>query len=112
MAELVAPADLQLAEISEVAPNATVGVGRALFEQMRVTMTARIARERLFVVAHMLVHLFADRARVADDESMKRRHVGDEAFLENLIDMTHGALFAPVRGTRACGRVLRSSGHP
>jgi AcrR family transcriptional regulator len=100
MAELVAAPDMPLAEISDIAPAASVGAGRALLEHMMKLMPPRIARERLFVATHMLVHLYADRARVTADEKARRRHVGAEVFIENLIDMTHGALFAPARDTK------------
>jgi len=95
MSELVAVPDFPLAEISEIAPGPSLDAGRLLLLQMMAKMSPRIARERLFVAAHMLVHLYADRARVAEDDSMKRRHVGASTFIDNLIDMTYGALFAP-----------------
>jgi AcrR family transcriptional regulator len=100
MSELVAVPDMPLAEISSIAPGAGIDAGRLLLVEMTKTMSIRIARERLFVAAHMLVHLYADRARVAEDDTMKRKHVGDGTFIENLIDMIYGALFAPADDAR------------
>jgi hypothetical protein len=96
MSELVAVPELPLGEISELAPGASIDAGQLLVKKATKTMPPRLARERLFVAAHMLVHLYADRARVAEDDTMKRRHVGSSAFIENVVDMTYGALFAPV----------------
>jgi hypothetical protein len=38
----------------------------------------------------------ADRARLDDDPAGSRTHVPGDVFVENLVDMVTGALFAPL----------------
>jgi hypothetical protein len=59
-------------------------------------MPPAFARERLIVLAQSSVQSAADYARMQDNPSESRRHLKPRAFVENLIDMRTGALFAPV----------------
>jgi len=59
-------------------------------------MPTAYARERLIVLAQSSVYAAADYARLADNPAESRRHLKAKAFIENLIDMRTGALFAPV----------------
>ena len=68
---------------------------RALVELTR-GMPADLATERLLSLALIAVHLCANRARIDDDPKQSRAHVPDDVFVENLVDMTTAALFAPV----------------
>jgi AcrR family transcriptional regulator len=96
MAELASLPDLHLKEMASVAPDAGIRAGAELFEQLRRTMPSALARERLIVLAQSSVHTAADYARLQDNPTDSRRHLKPNAFIENLIDMRTGALFAPV----------------
>ena len=77
--------------------------------------------ERMVVLAQFAVHLCADRSRLEDSPGASRLHAPSELFVENLIDMVNGALFAPVghvaRGVRVeprfePQRVIEVDGRP
>ena len=96
MADLASLPDLHLNEMLAVTPKAGLLAGAALFDQLRLSMPPRYARERLVMLAQSSVHAAADYARMCDDPTESRRHLSAAAFIENLVDMTTGALFAPV----------------
>jgi hypothetical protein len=102
-------------DMRDYAPSAAVDVATKLFERMRREMPTLIAAERLIVTAQSIIHFCADRARILDDADAARRHVGNRLFVDNLIDIIYGALFAPVSAaaaevaaeTASAGRDLR-----
>ncbi len=50
----------------------------------------------MVLVAQIVVRSGADRARLIEEHEDGARISSDEFFVENLIDMVHGGLFAPV----------------
>ena len=96
MAELGQVPDLRLDQMAHAAPPAAQAAGAVLYELLTLEMPAELATERLVALALIAVHLCANRARLDDDPEQSRAHVDDEAFVENLVDMTTAAIFAPV----------------
>jgi AcrR family transcriptional regulator len=96
MSNLASAADLHLTEFVSAAPPTSVAVGNLLFTLLVAQMPRGVATERLFAVARSATHIVADQARLVDDPTARRPIVDDEVFVENLVDMAHGALFAPV----------------
>jgi AcrR family transcriptional regulator len=98
---LGASPELNVQDMMSAAPAPAVIVGRSLFERLRGQLPDALAAERMMVLAQNAVHICADRARLEDDPAVSRRYVPSEVFVENLVDMTVGALFAPVSTTLA-----------
>jgi AcrR family transcriptional regulator len=96
MGELAAAPDVPLNKMIPITPAAGVEAGRALYRLMKATIPERVASERIFVAARIVVYMCADRARFEDDPVAKRRTIPVKLFSENLVDMVCGALFAPV----------------
>jgi AcrR family transcriptional regulator len=101
MAELSALPDLRANEMLSIAPAPAVEVGGTLFGQLCDHMPRTLAARRMVVLAQSAVQMCADRARIADadtgeDTGIMRQALPMAAFTENLIDITQGALFAPV----------------
>jgi AcrR family transcriptional regulator len=94
MSDLLQRPDLHLTQMVSVAPEIAQKVGTALYTQLLDSMPAAIAQERIVTLAQMSLHLCADRARVEDDPTGTRTHVPGDVFVENLVDMVFGALFA------------------
>lgn len=109
MAELVTSPDMPLDVMAALAPPASRSAGRALRAQMRNTMSERIANERLFVNARTLVHQYGDRAVIENEPLEKRRHLPSGVWVQNLVDMVLGALFAPVGSRTEVPRVTHKS---
>ncbi len=95
MSNLASAPALRLREFVSYAPPTSVKVGNILFTQLAAGMPRVVATERLFSVARSATHIAADRARIMDMPDTPLR-VDDELFVENLVDMAVGALFAPV----------------
>jgi hypothetical protein len=94
--ELSTRPDLETKTILERAPDHALSVGNDLFEMMRQQMTNDLAVERLFTVSLSFASICADRARVEDATEPGRKHIDLDRWVENLVDMANGALFAPV----------------
>jgi AcrR family transcriptional regulator len=95
MSDLLQRPDLHVQEMISSAPEIATKTGTALYEQLAARMPAEIAQERIVTLAQTSLHLCADRARVEDDPTGTRVHVPGPMFVENLVDMVCGALFAP-----------------
>jgi AcrR family transcriptional regulator len=100
-AELAARPELELRELIDNAPQSALAAGGVLFDQLCGHLPHDVALERLMAVSQATLHICADRARVEDAEGQTGdAHAGRldlGAWIENLIDMACGALFAPVR---------------
>jgi hypothetical protein len=79
-----------------IAPPAAQKAGAVLYEQLVALLPPSLARERIVALAQISVHMCADRARLEDDPGESRAHVPGDVFVENLVDMVTGALFAPL----------------
>jgi AcrR family transcriptional regulator len=100
MADLGALPDLHLKEMAVVTPDAGLRAGAALYQLLESAVPAKLARERIIMMAQMSVHACADYARLLDEGTEIRPHLDVESFTNNLIDMLFGALFAPARPDR------------
>ena len=58
----------------------------------------------MVVLAQSTVHICGDRARLEDAGERSRKYVSNEVFVENLIDMVAGALFAPALTSRSVSK--------
>lgn len=96
MADLAALPDLYLGEMVFVTPDAGVRAGRALFQALERTLPPVLARERVMRMVQTAVHLCANYARLVDNPDRDGDRVAPEVFIENLVDMVHGALFTPM----------------
>jgi AcrR family transcriptional regulator len=96
MAELGTAPEMRLIRMVTFAPNAALAAGNALYERLEQSLPGIIAAERMVITAQSMVHVCADRARLIDDPTRSTRAVSNEVFLQNLIDMTWGALSAPM----------------
>ena len=97
MAELGEDPDVRLPMMLQLAPAASIEAGRALHARIARKLPAEIAGERMFILTRMAVNVCADRARAVDDPARKKSQLPAEVFIENLVDMVQGALFAPAR---------------
>jgi AcrR family transcriptional regulator len=106
MAELGQLPDLRLDQMALAAPPAAQEAGGLLYRLLTEVMPSELARERLVALALIAVHLCANRARLHDDPERSRAHVDDDVFVDNLVDMTTAALFAPTEpsGRARCTR--------
>ena len=96
MADLGQAPDLRLNQMVMIAPPAAQKAGAVLYEQLVVRIPPSLARERIVALAQIAVHMCADRARLEDNPKGSRAHVAGDLFVENLVDMVTGALFAPL----------------
>jgi AcrR family transcriptional regulator len=102
MGELSALPDLRADEMQAFAPEPAVLASMQLFGTLCEQMPRIVARRRIVVLVQSAVQICADRARIADeDAAVARRALPMGAFTENLVDMIHGALFAPVSAATA-----------
>jgi AcrR family transcriptional regulator len=97
MADFGQAPNLRLKQMVVVAPPAAQKAGAELYDQLIREIPADLARERIVAMAQIAVHMCADRARLEDEPDGSRRHVPGPVFVENLVDMVTGALFAPHR---------------
>ena len=96
MGDLGAEPELEPGDMALIAPEPALLVSRRLYDRLAEAMPPEVAVERMVVLAQFAVHLCADRARLEDSAGASRAHAPRELFVENLIDMVNGALFAPV----------------
>jgi AcrR family transcriptional regulator len=95
ISDLGAEPDLEVTEMAMLAPEPALLVSARLYERLAQIVSPTVAVERMVVLAQCTVHICADRARLVDSPEASRPHVSSEVFVENLIDMVTGALFAP-----------------
>lgn len=96
MGDLGAEPELEPGEMANIAPEPALLVSRRLYDRLAGSMPPEVAVERMVILAQFAVHLCADRARLEDSAGLSRAHAPREMFVENLVDMVNGALFAPV----------------
>ena len=96
MGDLGAEPELEPNEMALLAPEPALRVSRRLYERLSSSVPEDVALERMIVLAQSAVHLCADRARLEDAPGDRRTYAPNELFVENLVDMVTGALFAPV----------------
>jgi AcrR family transcriptional regulator len=94
-AELGTRPKMRLIEMVTFAPSAALAAGNALYERLRQDLPDEVAAERMILAAQAMVHLCADRARLIDDPERRAGAVSDAVYVENLVDMTYGALSVP-----------------
>ncbi len=96
MGDLGAAPELEAGDMAQIAPEPALLVSRRLYDRLATSVPPEVALERMVVLAQFAVHLCADRARLEDSPAESRAHAPTDLFVENLIDMVNGALFAPV----------------
>jgi AcrR family transcriptional regulator len=94
MSDLMQRPDLRITQMVSEAPEIAQKVGAALYLQLCESMSPAIAQQRIVTLVQMSLYLCADRARVEDDHRATRMHLEGPVFVENLVDMVYGALFA------------------
>src|SRR5262249_47385297 len=99
MSELATAPEVRLNDMAALTPSRGAEAGQLLHGQIAQDAPSAIARERILLCARIVVGVSADRARAIDDVATKNKQLPDEVFVENLIDMIGGALFAPVSGS-------------
>jgi AcrR family transcriptional regulator len=95
ISDLGAAPDLEASQMALLAPEPALRVSYKLYELLADLVEPAVATERMVVLAQSTVHICGDRARLEDAGDRSRKHVSNEVFVENLIDMVAGALFAP-----------------
>jgi hypothetical protein len=79
-----------------LAPKPALDISILLFGELEKRMPRAIAAERMVLLAQNAVQICAGRARIEERQDVARPHLAMSVFVENLVDMIHGALFAPV----------------
>jgi AcrR family transcriptional regulator len=95
ISDLGAEPDLEASEMALLAPEPALRVSHHLFEQLADLVPPTVATERMVVLAQCTVHICGDRARLLESPEVSRKSVSNDVFVENLVDMVCGALFAP-----------------
>jgi AcrR family transcriptional regulator len=108
--DVVTNPKVSLQSLSEQSDTQAVLVGEALYEELSRTLPPEVASERVWFVATSGLHLCAAWARVRDDPLAERALSSDEAFTQNLVDMSAGALSAPSRPLSARRGVASTAG--
>ncbi len=86
-------------EINDYVANATpeaLDVGRRLLDKLEEIVPRRIGFDRIMMMGTASLHLCADRARAEGADKPGRRHMSQDDFIENVVDMGRSALFAPL----------------
>jgi AcrR family transcriptional regulator len=100
-ADLAARPELAVHDFVAHASVEALDVGVRLLDQLELIVPRRIGFERIFMMSLATLHLCADRARIEDADTAGRKHMTAEAFMTNVVDMSHCALFAPVSSNGA-----------
>lgn len=95
-ADLAARPELRVHHFVASAPPEAIDVGTRLLDELERVVPRHIGFERIFMVSLASLHLCADRARIEEAQSAGRQHMSQAAFTENVLHMSHAALFAPV----------------
>ena len=96
LAELAARPELAVHDFTHNVSTEAIDCGTRLLDALERTMPRQLAFDRIFMVTNAVLHVCADRSRVEDSLSPGRRHMSSTDFTENIVDMAHSALFAPV----------------
>jgi AcrR family transcriptional regulator len=96
-AELAARPELDVHDFVDHASEESLEVGATMLDRLERTMPRRYGFQRIFMMMLATLHLCADRARIEGAESAGRRHMPQQDFVENVVDMATAALFAPHR---------------
>lgn len=96
-AELAGHPDVAVTDFAASAPRVATRAGAALLEALSAHMPSEVALERLLTVSLASLHVCADRARAEEAQRSGRVLLAKDAFVDNLVDMAVGALFAPAR---------------
>lgn len=96
-AELNARPDLEVDDFVSRASDDAMQVGVRLVDSLEQTMPRHIGFERILMMMLATLHLCADRARIEGAPTPGRRHMSQQDFVDNVIDMAQAALFAPHR---------------
>lgn len=100
LADLAARPEMGVHDFLANSSTQSLEVGTSLLDQLEPIVPRRIGLERILMMSLATLHLCADRARIESAQSHGRRHMSPDDFVENVIDMALGALFAP-SSTRA-----------
>jgi AcrR family transcriptional regulator len=95
ISDLLSEPDLEMSHLVQVAPEPAMKATRIIHRKLTEQMRPAVANARLVVLAQGTVHVCADRARRVDNAPVTTTYVGAETFIDVLVDMMHGALFAP-----------------
>jgi len=90
--QLHADVSLSFSQITDLVGDTAIGAASNLLRSRIGGVPAEILAERISVANSVFLHAAALRARGGSRE----QRLGDRAFRENLVDMFHGALIAPV----------------
>jgi AcrR family transcriptional regulator len=96
MADLSSAPDLYARDMRALAPKPALDISILLFGELEKRMPRAIAAERMVLLAQNAVQICAARARIEERQDVARPHLAMSVFVENLVDMVQGALFAPV----------------
>jgi AcrR family transcriptional regulator len=94
-ADLAARPELAVHDFVANATTEALDVGMRLLDRLEAIVPRRVGFERIFMMSLATLHLCADRARIEDADTSGRNHMPAAAFIENVISMSHAALFAP-----------------
>lgn len=83
---------LSFSQITDLVGDTAIGEAAALLRERLTAIPRDILSERITVANSIFLHAAALRARGGSRE----QRLDDHAFRENLVDMFHGALIAPV----------------
>jgi hypothetical protein len=83
---------LSFSQITELVGDTAIGAASDLLRSRRGDIPDEILNERISVANSIFLHAAALRARGGSRE----QRLDDRSFRENLVDMFHGALIAPV----------------
>jgi AcrR family transcriptional regulator len=90
--QLHADVSLSFSQITDLVGDTAIGAASNLLRSRIGGIPAEVLAERIAVANSIFLHAAALRARGGSRE----QRLGDRAFRENLVDMFHGALIAPV----------------
>lgn len=96
MADLSSAPDLYARDMRALAPKPALDISILLFGELEQRMPRDVAAERMVLLAQNAVQICAARARIEERQDVARPHLAMSVFVENLVDMVQGALFAPV----------------
>jgi AcrR family transcriptional regulator len=96
MADLGSAPELHARDMRAFAPKPALDVSILLFGELEQRMPRAVAAERMVLLAQNAVQICAARARIEERQDVARPHLAMTVFVENLVDMVYGALFAPM----------------
>ena len=101
LADRVAHPQLGYETMREGTPEETMALAMALYRRLAARMPPAVAGSRLLAVSQFSIQQSAARASLLDSPSPARVIVEHEAFVQDLVDLCTGALFAPVHPAAA-----------